>query len=87
MSPDENAYADVRVLAAELAAFDKYRGALCDLALGKFVLLKGDRLYGVYDGEMEAVGEGYRKFGNVPFLVKLVAVMDSPVWMGPTARL
>ena len=47
-------------------------------AEGKFVLIKGEELAGVYDSQEDAIREGYRQFGNVPFLVKKVLKIETP---------
>ena len=63
-------------LASELATFEKHRASLCDLAQGKYVLMKNTSLHGVFGAEMDAIAAGYRKFGNVPFLVKRAVPVD-----------
>ena len=40
---------------------------------GKFALVKGDALAGVYDSYQDALTAGYEKFKLEPFLVKQVA--------------
>ena len=78
-SDEDNEWADrvldgtePHVLQAELDAFTSALPNLLILAEGKWVLMKGDRLINVFDGEMEAIAEGYKVFGNVPFLVKKI---------------
>jgi hypothetical protein len=40
---------------------------------GKFVLIHGDTVAGVWDTYREAVTEGYARFEFAPFLVKQIA--------------
>jgi len=66
-------------LEAELATFDANRESLLGTAINKYVLVKGTEIIGTYDTERDAVNEGYRRFGNVPFLVKHVLPTDRPL--------
>jgi hypothetical protein len=44
---------------------------------GKFVLIQGDKLFGVFTSYEDAMKDGYRQFGpNTPFLVKQVQSME-----------
>lgn len=42
-------------------------------SLGKFVLIKGDDLVGIYDTYGDALKVGYEKFRLEPFMVKQIA--------------
>ena len=66
------------LLDGELQTYEKNRESLLGSSEGKFVLVKGDRIIGVYDSKMDAITEGYRQFGNVPFLVKQVQKIETP---------
>jgi hypothetical protein len=66
-------------LEKELATYESNREALVGSALDKHVLIHGDEIVGTYDTERDAVNEGYRRLGNVPFLVRHVAPVDRPV--------
>ena len=59
----------VAAIAEEIAT---YRSQLSELLAyeGQFVLIKGDKVIGFFDDASEAIREGYRRFGIVPFLVK-----------------
>lgn len=65
-------------LAEELQAFDERRAELLGEAPGKFALVHGQVIVGTYDTQADAIAEGYRRFGNVPFLVKRIAAVDAP---------
>ena len=67
------------VLDTELKTYDQHRDALLGTAEGKCVLIFGDKTVEVYDSEMDAIAQGYREFGNVPFLVKRIVKVESPL--------
>lgn len=66
------------LLEEELKTYDKHRESLLGTAEGKFVLIRLDQIAGVYDSKMDAIIEGYQRFGNVPFLVKQVLKVETP---------
>ena len=66
-------------LEAELQYFNEHRAEFMEKAAGKFALIKGDRLIGMFDNETSAIRNGYQKLGNVPFLVKQVTEVDIPL--------
>lgn len=37
---------------------------------GGFVVIKGEQVFGVWENRNDALKEGIKKFGNVPFLVR-----------------
>lgn len=39
---------------------------------GKYVVIRGERIFGFFEGYEEALNHGYSEFGVVPFLVKRV---------------
>ena len=45
---------------------------------GKFVLIHGSELIGVFDSEKDAIDQGFEKLGNVPFLVKQILRVELP---------
>ncbi len=67
------------LLDAELQTYEKNRESLLGSADGKFVLIKGEQVVGVYESEMDAINQGYRQLGHVPFLVKQVLKIDTPL--------
>jgi hypothetical protein len=48
---------------------------------GKFALIHGDQVAGVFDTEQQGVEEGYRRFNLQPFLVKRIVAVEKPVYM------
>lgn len=67
------------LLERELATYEKNRDRLLAAAEGKFALICGEEVSGVFDTEMDAVSEGYNRFGNVPFLVKQILQVEVPL--------
>jgi hypothetical protein len=70
--------AEPPALQQELRTFEAHRAELLGQALGKFALVHKDQVAGVFDTEADAIREGYRAFGNVPFLVKRIEAVEIP---------
>lgn len=68
----------VDVLKTELETFESNREKLLKNE-GQYALIYGTQVVGIYKDESDAVMEGYKQFGNVPFLVKLVTQVDTPL--------
>lgn len=66
-------------LETELATFESKRDELLGSAYNKFVLIHGSEVVSTYDSERDAIADGYRRFGNVPFLVRRVLPTDRPL--------
>lgn len=62
----------------EAATYQRHREELLGTAEGKFVLIKDTEVAGVYDAKRDAIREGHRRFGNVPFFVKQVLMVEAP---------
>lgn len=67
-----------KALETELRTYEQHREHLLGTAEGKFVLIRNDEIVGVYDSKMDAIAQGYQKFGNVPFLVKQILKVETP---------
>ncbi len=65
-------------LEQELSTYQKSRDELLAHSEGKWVLIGGDRVIGVYETQMDAVSQGYRELGPVPFLVKEIVQVEMP---------
>jgi hypothetical protein len=63
----------------ELATFEATKDRLLTEAGGHYVLIRGDEIVGTYESYNDAVDEGYRHFGNVPFLVKQIVPVEIPL--------
>jgi hypothetical protein len=66
-------------LQTELDTFESLRMSLLDRAAGKYALVKETDLVDTFETELDAIREGYRRFGNTPFLVKHIVVADVPI--------
>ena len=67
------------LLQKELDTYEAHKADLLTGSAGKYVLIRGDEVIGTYVVQADAIAEGYRRFGNVPFLVKEVTEIDEPV--------
>lgn len=68
--------ANVEPLQSERALFSRMLTEWLQVYYGKYALIKGDELIGVFDTDMTAVAEGARLFGAEPFLVRAVVPDD-----------
>jgi len=66
-------------LEAELHYFNEHRAELFGKSPGKFALIKGESLIGIFETEAAAIRHGYETLGNVPFLVQQVTEADIPL--------
>jgi hypothetical protein len=66
-------------LEKELAYFERERERLVAEAEGKYALIHGEELLGTYESEEDAITEGYRRCGNVAFLVMEILRVQTPV--------
>jgi len=64
-----------RTFELELEAYQKSLPILSD-QMGKYALLKADRLVSVWDTYKDAIQEGYRQFGLNQFLVKRIEARE-----------
>jgi hypothetical protein len=70
---------DSGLFAAEKATFETNRAQLFSEHPGKYVLVKGDDILGVFDTENDAVREGYARFGSQAFYVRQITQFDNPI--------
>jgi hypothetical protein len=66
------------LLTTELETYKRHRDELLGRSEGKYVLVYGEEIAGVFDSEKDAIEQGYERFGNVPFLVKQIAKVETP---------
>jgi len=69
----------VELLSEELATYEAHRAELLGSARGKWVLIHGQATLGTFESQRDAIDHGYRVVGLVPFLVKQVVEVESPV--------
>jgi hypothetical protein len=65
-------------LEKELAYYDSIKDELIKNHDGKFALIVGEELLGVYDTPKAAYEAGTNQRGNVPMLIKRVAADETP---------
>ncbi len=68
----------VELLERELKTYDEHRVQLLGTDSGKFVLIKDDKVIGIFESKLDAIRAGYERFGNVPFLVKQIVQVEVP---------
>lgn len=66
-------------LQEEVEFFDRKRLELLERAPGKYALIKGSELIGIFDTEIQAARTGYLQIGNEPFLIKQIVEADVPL--------
>ncbi|MDO8524496.1 MAG: hypothetical protein Q7R99_02610 [bacterium] len=64
-------------LEQEIKTYNELKNKLLKESRGKFVLIKGSEMIGVYENKDTALSGGYKKFGNQEFLVKEVLDFDA----------
>jgi uncharacterized protein with PIN domain len=67
------------VLQKEVETYLAEKEELVARGEGKFVLIKGEQVVGLFESQGDALQEGYRRFGKGPFLVKQILAVDLPV--------
>ena len=75
------------ILKKELAYYKEHRDELLRQYEGKFVLIKEDKLLGVFDTDAAAYEEGIKRLGNTTFLIKAVLREEEPMAMIPALSL
>jgi len=63
-------------LKTELEAYEREKSRLVSESEGKYVLIQGTEVAGVWDTYADALSAGYAKFGLEPFLVKQIEGVD-----------
>ena len=68
-----------QILGTEIQTYEQQRENLLGTSEGKFVLIHGTQVVGIFDAKMDAIAAGYQQFGNVPFLVKQILRIEAPL--------
>ncbi len=63
-------------LKTEIETYFRCKKEYLDKALGEFLLIKSDKVEGVFESQRDAIKTGYESFGNEPFLVKQVLEVE-----------
>ena len=66
------------LLEKELEAYQAQKSELLGNSKGKFALVKNEQVIDVFDSQTDAIRQGYKQFGNVPFLVKKIEEIEVP---------
>lgn len=71
----------MHILETELEFFEKHRKEWFEHHKGKLALVKGKTLHDFYDTYENALETGYIIWGQVPFLIKEVQLVDPVMFM------
>ena len=69
------------VLDREWETFQANLPALLEKEAGRYVLIHGDQIVGVWDTQDEAMEEGYRRFLLEPFMVHHIVADEKPIFV------
>ncbi len=67
-----------KLLEKELRTYEEQKSKLLGKSKGKFALVKDDQVIDVFENRIDAIRQGYERFGNVPFLTKKIVEIDIP---------
>jgi hypothetical protein len=73
-------------LSEEYAYFNEIRKELINNNEGKYALIKGRNLVGIYDTDTDAYQVGVMLYGNEPFLIVKISQENEIFWI-PTLEL
>jgi hypothetical protein len=76
-----------RTLKKEFETYERTREHLLATHKGEFVLIYNSDVIGCFGSEREAIDEGYRRLGHVPFLVKEICEFEEPLYVFVLARI
>lgn len=68
-------------LSEEYKYYQSVKSKLVEELEGKFALIKGNELVGLFDTDMDAYEVGVFEFGNAPFLIIRVSKEEEQYWM------
>lgn len=66
-----------KFFSSELATYEANKAELLKSHAGKFALIHGKEVVGVFDSETNALQEGYKRFGPVPLYIKEILPEES----------
>jgi hypothetical protein len=69
------------LLIDEYKYYQGVKSKLIEESEGKFALIKGSELLGLFDTDMDAYQVAISKFGNVPFLIIRVSREEEQYWI------
>ena len=65
----------------EWETFQANLPALLEKEAGRYVLIHGDQIAGVWDTKAQALEEGYRRFNIESFLVQRIVADEKPIFV------
>jgi len=68
----------LEMLTKELQTYVAKKSELIGKSKGKFALIKDNEVIDIFDTKIDAIRQGYERFGNVPFFVKQIVEIDIP---------
>ena len=69
----------IKMLEIETKIFEQKLPELLQTSIGKFVLIKGNQIIGVFAAMEDALNCGYEKFREQPFFVREILPMQPPL--------
>jgi hypothetical protein len=66
------------IFEVEKKAYEQNKDELILKSRGKYVLIKKNKIIGIFDTRFDAIRQGYNEFGNVPFFVKEISDIETP---------
>jgi len=63
-------------LEKEIETYEKNKDRLLAESPGKYVLIQEGKIEGIFESQKDAMNTGFEKFGNVPFLVKKIELVE-----------
>jgi hypothetical protein len=67
------------ILDREMAVYRAKLPQLLEKDAGRYVLIHGDDVIGIWDTQLQAVNEGYDRWLFEPFLVKQIVANEKPI--------
>jgi hypothetical protein len=80
--PSEALVRSVTALEREMATYRAKLPELLEKHPGRYVLIHGDDVIGVWDTKEQALNEGLERWLFEPYLVKQIVAYDKPIFMG-----
>jgi hypothetical protein len=69
---------DIAVFDREKRVYETHKQELLASAEGKFVLIHGDQIEGVFESRTDAIKHGFERFGHVPIFTKRIERYEKP---------
>jgi hypothetical protein len=69
------------VFEREWATYEREKARLLAEAPGKFVVIKGDEIIGVYETQNDGIDEGWKRFPGRPVLTKHIVATEPVIYM------